>query len=162
MRPRLMRTAMRYLDADTANDVAIAALHTMWMKDLRSPRDQSEMLRLQALAYRVVEGHVRNARRSAGRQARLFQAVAHDQSTRPSDSTNVSDWVDQTDANDQVRILVESLPRHEREVVVLVIDGFSVSEIAEILDRTTGAISMRLTRARKRLRMVLEAQNGEE
>lgn len=155
MRPRLLRAARRTLDPDTANDVAIAALHTIWAKNLPAPADEGEMLRLQSLAFRVLEGEVRNAQRARFRRARLIDAIADHHATAPGVEPDVADRVGEGH-DDTVRTLLDGLPAAEREVVALVVDGFTVSEIAAMLGRRPGAVSMRLNRARHRLRRALE------
>lgn len=155
MRPRLMRAALRSLDADTANEVAIAALHTIWTKNLAAPRGDRENLQLQALAYRILDGNVRNAQRARARRARLLEAVLDHQSTAQTREPDVAEWLDEQEGEQEMQDLLAALPDSEREVVTLVIDGFKVNEIAEILGRRPGAISMRLNRARKHLSIAL-------
>lgn len=161
MRPRLMRRATRTLDIDTANEVAIAALHTIWTKNLPAPRDHSEQLRLQALAYRILDGHVRNVQRARARRARLLDAVVDQQISTRTDEPDVADWIDRQESERAIQELLAGLPDNEREVVILVIDGFRINEIATILGRRPGAISMRLNRARRHLRTALERRDGD-
>ncbi len=159
MRPRLMRAARRYLDPDAANEVAIAALHTIWTKNLPVPQDRNEELRTHALAFRILEGHVRNTLRARARRARLLEAVVEHHATTPHAETDGADWLAQQDSEDAVRELVDDLPSAERQVVLLVIDGFKVGEIATVLGIRPGAVSMRLNRARKRLRGALDRRD---
>jgi RNA polymerase sigma-70 factor, ECF subfamily len=155
MRPRLMRSAMRSLDVETANEAALAALHTIWTKNVPTPRDSGEQLQLQALTFRVLDGHVRNAQRAQARRTRLLDALVEHQFVAEATEPDVVESIEYQEAELAIRALLEELPTKEREVVTLVIDGFKVGEIAAMLGRRPGAISMRLNRARKRLKEVL-------
>lgn len=156
MRPRLLRVAMRSLDVESANEVAISALHTIWTKAVPAATNQREQRQLQALAYRILDGHIRNAVRARARRARLLEAVAQDHLVGNNVQPDVADTVDHEAAESEVAGLLAGLGESEREVVALVIDGFKVNEIAMMLGRSPGAISMRLGRARKNLRKALE------
>jgi RNA polymerase sigma factor (sigma-70 family) len=57
---------------------------------------------------------------------------------------------DQQDAK-QVLEILEELPRRQREVVALRIDGFGISEIAELLGLTQTAVRSNLYKARQNL-----------
>ncbi len=61
--------------------------------------------------------------------------------------------------SDQQRLLamVRTLPLAYREVAVLMLEGFSPSEVAETLGLTTNAVAIRATRARGMLRALLES-----
>jgi RNA polymerase sigma factor (sigma-70 family) len=161
MRPRLMGTALRSLDVDTANEVAIAALHTIWTKNVEAPRNNVEQLQLQALTYRVLEGNVRNALRSRARRARLLEAVVDREQTARTNEPDVADSLDWQEDERSIDALLGALSESERQVVTLVLDGFKVNEIAEMLGRRPGAISMRLNRARKQLRRTLGRRDDE-
>jgi RNA polymerase sigma factor (sigma-70 family) len=53
----------------------------------------------------------------------------------------------------RVREAIALLPRHERDVIVLhYVDGLSCEEVGALLGRSTGAVRVRLHRARARLR----------
>jgi RNA polymerase sigma-70 factor, ECF subfamily len=161
MRPRLMRSAMRVLDVDTANEVAISTLHTVWTKNLPTPRTDGEEVQLQALTFRILDGHVRNAQRAQARRARLHDSVAEQQTTARTTEPDVAQRLEEQAAQQDVQDLLDDLPASEREVVVLVLDGFRVNEIAELLGRRPAAISMRLNRARKRLADALERRDDD-
>lgn len=161
MRPRMMRRAMRSLDIDSANEAAVAALHTIWTKNLPAPRSHAEQLQLQALAYRILDGHVRNSQRARARRARLLDAVLEQHSTARTTEPDVADWLEQQSSDQAIQEILAGLPDSEREVVTLVIDGFRVNEIAAMLGRRPGAISMRFNRARKHLRKALERRDDE-
>lgn len=77
-------------------------------------------------------------------------------------------WLDHTAAADphtvflqkvereQVRLAIERLPEHYREVIVLRdLEGFSYQQIASILECPAGTVMSRLGRAREHLRALL-------
>jgi RNA polymerase sigma-70 factor (ECF subfamily) len=156
MRPRLLRAATRSLDVETANEVAITTLHTLWTKNLANPSTVIEQRQLQALAYRVLDGYVRNAWRAQQRRSRLARAVAGQEHVAPRTVPDVADAVAERYAGESFARLMARLSPPEREVATLVMEGFKVGEIAELLGRSPGAISMRLNRARRRLEQELE------
>ena len=62
------------------------------------------------------------------------------------------------DASDR-RALLEAtrrLPLPQREVIILVLEGFSYAEIADMLSIAPNALALRLTRAKASLRKMLE------
>lgn len=151
MHPRLVRYAKRRLDDDSALDVSSQAMQTIWAKNLMAPRTDLETRQLQSLAYRIVEGHIRNAVRAQGRFGRVVEAVAE---TRRREPTHVSDIADLVVEGDAVEWL-EKLSVTDREVLALVMDGYAVAEIALILDCTPAAVSMRLQRAKRNVKLLL-------
>lgn len=150
MHPRLVRYAKRRLDPDTALDVASLSMQTIWSKNVTMPVDDTERRQLQSLAYRIVEGHIRNALRARGRFGRVVVAVADDTRHQPTHSTDIADLV----TSDPVEWL-EKLSVTDREVLALLADGYAVAEIAAILDCSPAAVSMRLQRAKRNLKLIL-------
>ena len=150
MHPKLVRYAKRRLDPDTALDVASQAMHTIWTKEISNPESEAESRQLQSLAYRIVEGHIRNALRSHRRFARVLDAVAETR-RHPDVVSDVADVV----VDGGPAAWLDKLSLTDREVLSLLGDGYTVSEIAVILDCTPAAVSMRLQRARKNLKLVL-------
>jgi RNA polymerase sigma factor (sigma-70 family) len=61
--------------------------------------------------------------------------------------------------SDQLRLLamVRTLPLAYREVAVLMLEGFSLTEVAETLGLTPNAVAIRATRARGMLRALMES-----
>lgn len=63
---------------------------------------------------------------------------------------------------EEIRAAIESLPEGFREVIVLrCIEGFSYSQIAQILDCPAGTVMSRLSRARAELRCCLSGSLGQ-
>jgi RNA polymerase sigma factor (sigma-70 family) len=62
----------------------------------------------------------------------------------------------QGDESRRLMAVVRTLPIAYREVAILLLEGFSTSEIADTLGLTTNAVAIRGTRARDLLRALLE------
>ena len=63
---------------------------------------------------------------------------------------------------DRARALLAALPMQERWALSLqVVDELSVAEVAELLGRSVEATTSLLARARRRLRTIVEADNGD-
>jgi RNA polymerase sigma-70 factor (ECF subfamily) len=62
------------------------------------------------------------------------------------------------DANERQVLLqaTRQLPLPQREVIILVLEGFSYAEIAEMLDIAPNALALRLSRAKAALKKMLE------
>jgi RNA polymerase sigma-70 factor (ECF subfamily) len=158
MHPRLVRYAKRRLEAETALDVASQTMQTIWSKNLDNPADDVAKRKLQSLAYRVVEGHIRNTLRANDRFRRLAATVADTQRTDPDHVEDIADLVVQPDGSSWL----SQLKLTDREVLALLADGYAVAEIAVILDCSPAAISMRLQRARKNLKLILGRRSSDD
>lgn len=60
---------------------------------------------------------------------------------------------------ESLRDALKSLPRADRECLLLSVDGFSYAEICAITDLTLPAVKGRIFRARKELRAILEGKD---
>lgn len=62
------------------------------------------------------------------------------------------------DANERTVLLeaTRRLPLPQREVIILVLEGFSYTEISEMLDIAPNALALRLSRAKSALKTMLE------
>lgn len=148
MFPKLARYAQRRLDPDAAQDIAAAALKQVWIKDPATPADALDERRLQSLAYRIADGLVRNALRSARSRRELTDRLG----TLPPDQLpDVADEVLDRDAIEWPG----PLSLTDREVLNLLVDGYRVAEIAVILDCSPAAVSMRLHRAKRNVRRMV-------
>ncbi|CAM3285513.1 sigma-70 family RNA polymerase sigma factor [Nocardioides dubius] len=149
--PRLLRSALRRLGWDEAHEVASATMLTVWTKGLPAPRDGDEYLRLVGLGFRILEGHIRNLRRSLARRERLLAQLHALQAVRPTAEPDACEALLSRDDALAVRALLSILSTAEREVVELVVAGYRVGEIANLLELAPGTVSSRLSRARKTL-----------
>jgi len=152
MQARLLRHASRSVDHATAEDLVLLTLETLWGKQLPEAVDEVEQSRLRSLGYRVLDGHLRNELRSRRRESRLLGQVIENQMTRCGDEPDVAVVVIPDGLTPTTHAAIASLNTADREVLVLMVEGFRVSEMAEILELSPGAVSMRLLRAKGNLR----------
>ena len=152
MHPRLLRYGMRQLDADTAGDAASDALRVVWSKHVASPQSEDEQRQLASLTYTIMNGVISNILRAERRRFRLVDALKSEQHAAPQVEPDLADQF----IDGHVPEAIRTLPAADQEVLSLLIDGYGVNEIAEFLGTSPGAISMRLSRARTRLRTLLE------
>jgi RNA polymerase sigma factor (sigma-70 family) len=154
LQPQLLRYACAQLDRGTAEDVVSSTLMTLHRKTLPAPVDGGEERALRALAYKVLVGHITNEHRARRRrQALTVRLLGPDRGTGhvPSPEpivvgqSTVDSWLDGLSADD-------------RRVVLLFNAGFDVGEMAEILGCSESAAAKRRTRARERLRRMIEVE----
>jgi RNA polymerase sigma factor (sigma-70 family) len=142
-RPRLQRLALRLVrDGDDAEDVVQEALlHAyLGLTQLRDPVRFGGWL--SAIVVNVARMTLR--RRRANDRA-LTRAFVEPAPLATDDGTAAL-----------VRRSIALLPRPEREAILLhYVDGLSCEEIGAVLGRTSGAVRVRLHRARARLRLEL-------
>ncbi len=157
MHPALLRYGMRKLDVDTASEVALDALRVVWEKNIPAPKSDDERRKLTGLTYTIMNGLINNSRRAAHRRIRLVEALTSEQQTLTQAEPDLTDHFIQGRVPDAL----SHLPAVDQEVLSLLIDGYGVSEIATILGCSPGAVSMRLGRARTRLRTLLEQEDAD-
>jgi len=66
------------------------------------------------------------------------------------------------ETTDQMRQILAGLPRGEREVMALIVDGLTPAEAAEWLGRTPAAVRRSLCDARRRVRQALAEQDEQD
>ena len=162
MRPKLLAFAARQVDPEAANDIAIQALTVIWNKDLPAPSTTAERRQLESLAFGIAARLLDNARRTQWRQARLLEAIKAETVTR---QTFVDDPADAPSADSAFGPLPEalrSLPPVEQEVLSYFIAGYKISEIAALLNCRPNTVSMRLYRARKTSKRLLQKVHEDE
>lgn len=68
-----------------------------------------------------------------------------------------ADWhAGQSQRRHRLLVAVRALPTGQRECVLLVLEGFNSREIADILGIAVNTVDQRLSRARHKLRTILE------
>ncbi|MDT0200939.1 sigma-70 family RNA polymerase sigma factor [Nocardioides sp. AE5] len=160
MYPRLLRRAQLSLCPDDAHEAASSALTTVWTKRLPAPTSRTDRLRLEAWTFTFLLGEIRNKQRGQARRSRLVERVTISSSISVSPDP-AQEIVDACDATEIDWLLGQLRPKH-RQVVMLVMEGYHVHEIAEALDISPGATSMRLARAKDRLARMLRYRRKEE
>jgi len=164
--PRLVSFATLHVDHETAKDVAHQALIVVWEKhkDRPGPRTPSQRRKLEGLAFKVAYGLARNAQRSQRRETRLVGLLKDETVVNETHLSDPSELVPhpRSGGADDLPAVLSRLPPSEREVVSYFVQGYRVSEIAALLGRRPDTVSMRLSRARKSLRALLEGvRHGE-
>jgi RNA polymerase sigma factor (sigma-70 family) len=134
-------------DAETVADLVAEVFVVALRKQDILPPSPEDRLWLYGVARRVVLDHQRRDRRWLRVQSQLRQKAS-------SDTTPGSDGV-----QSRVREAMEKLKPADREALQLVVwDGLSHSEAAQVLGITSNAVALRLHKARSRLRRILASQ----
>ena len=114
--------------------------------------------RIGAWLYRLAIRQVLMYRRRQGRQRKLMDAYARNQSGEPhaSNIREPLDWLLQDERRGLVRAALERLPRRDAEILLLkYTENWSYREMAAHLGISESAVETRLHRARGRLRAAL-------
>jgi RNA polymerase sigma-70 factor (ECF subfamily) len=153
----LRRYLARRTDAATADDVLGETLLVLWRRAGDIPADDADAL---PWAIGVARFQLANAERAARRQRRLFaRIVAVDRPEAAVDAHH--ETAAGGDADDggvaRIRTALAALPTADAEILRLAAwDELAVAQIATVLGITPNAASIRLHRARKRLRAEFE------
>ena len=153
LQPPLLRYASLHLDAGGADDVVSETFVTLWGKDLPLPSTAVEERQLRALAYQVLTGHIRNEHRSRRRRAATSDRLVQ----RPVE-TSAPDHAREHAEHDAVAHWLGRLSSEDRTAVLLFNAGFDLEETATILGCSYAAAAKRRTRAKARLRAVVERE----
>lgn len=130
------RFLARRTDADTAQDVLSESLLVLWRRFDEVPENALPW------AYGVARGCLQNAERSRRRQARVAAKLAG-QPVEPHP----------TATDPRLAEALDDLPDRDRELLRLwAWEQLTPTEIAEVLDTTPNAVSIRLHRAKGKLR----------
>ncbi|WP_344687746.1 sigma-70 family RNA polymerase sigma factor [Blastococcus jejuensis] len=148
----VQRYLRRRTDPATADDVLGDVLLVLW----RRLDDVPAELPL-PYAYGVARGCLANSRRSAVRQERVVQRLA--QQHRPGDDA------DDDDGDDDAALAeaLEALPDADRELLRLwAWEQLAPRELALVLGISANAVSIRLHRAKQKLRDVVAARKDDD
>lgn len=149
MRPRIARFIRARFPFDLAEDLANETMLTLWQKNPKTPTDDAGLRQLRAFTYAIAVGHIRNAERKLATEAKLSSALSE---ATLRISGNNDDPTFEALLPDHVASRVAGLSRDDRQALNLMFAGFKTNEIADILEVTPKAASMRLSRAKDRLR----------
>ena len=143
--PAVLAFLRRRADPQDAEDLTAEVYAAAWDGWHRAPVDQERLW-----LFGIARNLLANDRRAAGRRRRLELRVA-DELDPARDETGA------TDASLDLRRAWARLAEPDREVLALVAwDGLTGQEAAVVLGCTRAAFSVRLTRARRRLRRLVE------
>jgi RNA polymerase sigma factor (sigma-70 family) len=134
-------------DIDRARDLAQDILVAVWRAWPAFRGQCSQRTYVARIAQYRIATHVSRAVREPPLAPLSPDLVAH--GPTPEDSAI------QTDEGARLLRLVRALPISLREVAVLMLEGFTPTEIADTLGLTVNAVSIRATRAREALRQGL-------
>ena len=144
----LQRYLRRRCAPDDADEVLNDALLTMWRRLDDIPADAQL-----PWSYGVARRCLANHRRGSQRRLRLV-----DKASRAAAPDHSPTWTSQADA--ELHDALGRLSEDDREVVRLwAWERLEPREIAEVLDTTANAVSLRLTKARKKLEREIAGQD---
>lgn len=144
------RYAMRRTDVGTVDDVVNETFIVAWRKLDAIPHDDA-LPWLFAVARRVLS----NQRRSAVRRHALAERIV--MSTEPPQVAAEEDALADRFGPGRIRAALERLGDGDRELLMLVYwDGLDGARAARVLGRSHGSVRVALSRARRRLRRLLE------
>lgn len=158
LHPQLLRHARYQLDPAGAEDAVAETLTTLWVKSLPLPASDEEERGLRALAYQVLGGHIRNEYRSRRRRRALAERVI----AQPMESFAKGASAADIDEEAAIHHWLQQLSSDDREVILLFNAGFDLAESARILGCSFAAAAKRRTRARDRLRAIVERERGRQ
>lgn len=139
------RYAMRRVDPADVDDIVAETLLVLWRR-LDDVPAAAEL----PWCYNVARNCVANLRRSTHRRVRLTLRLADE--LHPTDR----DGPAAEGGQDHLHAALAALPAKEREVVMLwAWEGLAPREIAVALGTSANAVSLRLSRARRRMRSYL-------
>jgi RNA polymerase sigma-70 factor (ECF subfamily) len=137
---------------ERARDLAQDILVAVWRAWAGFRGQCSERTYVARIAQYRIATHVDRAVREPGSAPLSEDLVARD----PTPEEDVI----RMDERARLTAAVRQLPISLREVAVLLLEGFSPTEIAEALGISRNAVSIRGTRAREMLRAALELRHG--
>jgi RNA polymerase sigma-70 factor (ECF subfamily) len=152
--PAIGRLARSYeRDTGRAEDLEQDIWLAIWQALPRFRGDSSTRTFVYRVAHNRAVSHVIRWRR---RRTDAIEAAAHvaDVSRSPEESAS------ERQRHDRLRHAVLGLPLSQRQVILLVLEGLTTREAAEVLGVAENAVAVRLTRARKTLRRLLEDGPG--
>ena len=105
--------------------------------------------------FKIVRNLCHTARTRAGR--RRTEPLEPHGRVLESDAPGPHERLEERHVRERVRAALERLPDDQREALILMyLQGYSVTEIAELVGAKTSAVKMRLKRGREALRSLLE------
>ncbi|MCP1411951.1 RNA polymerase sigma factor [Paenarthrobacter sp. A20] len=136
----------RTTNPSTAEDLCAEVFRITWEKSAHEDQDLSAMV-LFGIAHNVLRNHMRSSARSAN----LLSSLLMERMDLGQDHG--------TDADASVRDALDQLKPDDREVLLLTYwDGFTSSEVSDLLNTSATAVRMRLHRARKALGHLLQRE----
>lgn len=134
-----------------ADDVSGEVFAVAWRRRSELPPDEEQRLWLFGVARNVLRNHQRSLFRQRRVSAKLARAIGPDRAGR----------AELTERDDALWVALSRLAEAERDLLLMrAWDCLSVGEIATLLDCTPNAASVRLSKARARLRHELAEKDS--
>jgi RNA polymerase sigma-70 factor, ECF subfamily len=150
----VLRYAQRRVVADGASDAAAEVFLVAWRRLSDVPTDPLPWL------YGVARGVCANQRRSVARRMRLTERVAMASATGV--GVAASNGLDVYEGDSALASAFDLLGEGDREVLALIAwEGLGARDAGHVLGCSIPAVTMRLHRARRRLRALLDQQTEE-
>ena len=149
--PLISRIAMSYeADPNLREDLTQQILLAVWQA-LPSWRGDSS---LKTFIARVAQNRSISFVTKQVRQPRLAELPER----LEADAPNPEEEAIEINERETLLLATRRLPLPQREVIILVLEGFSYAEIAEMLEIAPNALALRLSRAKTALKSMLEQQ----
>lgn len=146
----LLRYFARRIGADEAADLVAETMMAAWRRAASLPADEEQA---RMWLFGIARNVLANAQRSAQRRLRLANRLRLLVSTEGDASA--------PDEGADVRDAIDRLPPDQADVVRLVHwDGFSLAEVAQLLDEAPTTTRSRYARAKESLRRALDSQSA--
>jgi len=111
--------------------------------------------------YRICLNTGLTWRRTEGRRTARVVAQPEPLETASTEEAGPADTEEQQDLMAKLMQAVRELPRGDRSLVVMALDGLNYHEISEITGMTENHVGVALTRARKKLSVALKEVSDE-
>lgn len=146
----VVRFAQRRSSPDRAEDIAAQTFLVAWRRISDLPDDPGDA---RAWLFGVARNCLFNDRRTARRQDSLAVRLAD-----PLTTTSITDPADTVVARQALARAWQLLTEADQEVLALsVFEQLTADQIGQVLEVSPGAVRVRLSRARARLRIHLES-----
>lgn len=151
----VVRYVQRRVCADSAADAAAEVFLVAWRRLSDVPTDPLPWL------YGVARGVCANQRRATARRVRLIERVAVASSVTTV-GVGVPDVLDAGQGDSALASAFDLLSEADREVLALIAwEGLGARDAGRVLGCSIPAVTMRLHRARRRLRALLDEPSKE-
>lgn len=160
VRPKLIQYAHRRgLDDDAVHELVHTTLCRLWEKDKDAPANDDEYRALVGLCFKILDGLISNFFRAERRSQSLtaqIMAIRQVPELVPDIADKAIEIVEP-----YWETTLNGFPAAERTALALYRDGYGPAEIAEIQGCSLSAAAARLSRARRRLRKLLEQEDSD-
>lgn len=152
--PDIVAYCRRRLPPDTVDDVVATTFLVAWRRIEDVLDADSSLAWLYGVAYKIVGNHIRGRNRLRALRDKALRQP-------PQRIISTEHAVELSDELHQALAALDSLTPRDREVIRLAaFENLSLGEIVQVIGGTPASARSQLYRARKRLRIAFETQNG--